>query len=143
MADPTPMSEADRRRQRRRDVWQLHVPLVLVLLLCTVLTIVEARRAGDGVWRAWAYMFEWPLIGLFALWIWNRYRTHGSVTRGLADRWRAHVAQYGVNLDEEDPGTDPASPPALAPLDPDLQAWQGYVEDLHRRDPPGQPPTAG
>ena len=140
MADPTP---DERRSTRWRDAWQLHLPLVIVLALCTAATIIEARRAGEGVWRAWAYMFEWPLIGLFAIWIWNRYRRHGSLTRGLAERWRSHVAQYGdADPDpEHDAAHDPPSDATPAQsADPQLGAWRAYVADLQRRDPPGAAP---
>ncbi len=136
---------------RRRDFWQLHVPLVLVLTLCTVITVIEVRRATEGVWRAWAYMFEWPMIGLFAIWIWHRYRKEGSVTRGLADRWRERVAQLGAEADAaEQAAPGQVEPHASSPIepvtpvtpmnDPELRQWQEYVEDLQRREPPGQPP---
>ena len=132
---------------RRRDFWQLHVPLVLVLTLCTVITVIEVRRATEGVWRAWAYMFEWPMIGLFAIWIWYRYRKEGSVTRGLADRWRERVAQLGAEADaaeaagaEAEAATEAATRAPEPVDDPELRKWQEYVDDLHRREPPGQPP---
>lgn len=162
---------ARRSRGGWRDFWQLHVPLVLVLSLCTFITIVEVRRASEGVWRAWAYMFEWPLIGLFTIWIWHRYRTEGSVTKGFVNRWRDRVASLSAESanesdpDEADPaGSDPDGPePEPAAIDdsmaartgsttgagpaqviaPDaqLQAWNEYVEDLRRREPPGAPPS--
>ena len=133
-------------RRRWRDFWQLHLPLILVLAICTAATVIEARRATEGVWRAWAYMVEWPLIGLFAIWIWNRYRKHGTVIRGLGERLRAHAATYGAaDPTEERPeqveSTAPVQPPPAAPTDPDLAAWRGYVDDLHRREPPGAPPA--
>ncbi len=125
-------------RRRWRDFWQLHVPLIVVLAICTAATIIEARRATEGVWRAWAYMVEWPLIGLFALWIWNRYRKHGTVIKGLSERLRAHAATYGT-ADPAD--TQPQQNDTPTPVDPDLDAWRGYVDDLHRREPPGAPPS--
>jgi hypothetical protein len=134
-------ADAPRASSRSRDFWQLHVPLVLVLILCTVITVIEVRRASEGVWRAWAYMFEWPMIGLFSIWIWNRYRTQGSVTRGLADRWRERVER--ITAESDAARADAASPAAAAPAPPDdpgLEAWQAYVDDLQRRDPPGRPP---
>ena len=124
--------------QRRRDFWQLHVPLVAVLTLCAVITVIEVRRATEGVWRAWFYMFEWPMIGLFAIWIWYRYRREGSLTRGLTDRWRDRVRQYEAEAD----AADAAAPhTARVPDDPELSAWQDYVDDLQRRQPPGEPPA--
>jgi hypothetical protein len=131
-----------RARERWRDVWQLHVPLVVVLTLCAVITVIEARRASEGVWRAWAYMFEWPMIGLFTIWIWWRYRKEGrqsrtvrGVSRSLTDGWRSRVAAITAAADVADP------PPAVA--DRQLDDWRNYVDDLHRREPPGQPPAGG
>ena len=125
--DPTPESvdEAERERsRRRRDIWQLHVPLVFALILCTSLTIIEVRRAGEGVGRAWAYSFEWPLIGIVCIWIWMRYRKEGNLTRSIA---AAHE-QAAKEAEAE-------------PVDPQLQEWQEYLDQLHRTDPPGQPPN--
>lgn len=137
--DATDITPEERRRQRLRDLWQLHLPLAIVLVICTSATLIEARRASEGVWRAWAYTVEWPLIGLFAIWIWNHYRTHGSLTRGLADRWRAHVAQFSAG---DAPEAQPAPlPPAAGEDDAELGAWRDYLDDLHRREPPGSPPA--
>ena len=124
--------------QRRRDFWQFHVPLVLVLTLCAVITVIEVRRATEGVWRAWFYMFEWPMIGLFAIWIWYRYRHEGSVTRGFTDRWRDRVRQYEAEADAAEAA---AAEQGSRQGDPELAAWQDYVDDLQRRQPPGEPPT--
>ena len=139
--DPTPESvdEAERERsRRRRDIWQLHVPLVFALILCTSLTIIEVRRAGEGVGRAWAYSFEWPLIGIVCIWIWMRYRKEGNLTRSIAARWRERVAR----IEDEFLAHEQAAKEAEAePVDPQLQEWQEYLDQLHRTDPPGQPPN--
>lgn len=128
---------ADPGRNRRRDILTLDIPLVLGLALCTTLTIVEATRAADGNGRALAYTFQWPIIGVFIVWIWYRYRL-GSGRRidgdepkprrglGIADHYRAQVEAAEAEHDRAS--------------DPQLQAWQAYVDDLQRRDPPGQPP---
>ena len=118
--------------KRWRNIWQLHIPLVLVLSLCTVLTVIEARRAGEGVWRAWAYTFEWPLIALFTFWIWNRYRKEGSIPKGLVEKWRRRVEELNAEADRQEGESSPA--------DPELVAWESYVADLQRRDPPGRSP---
>jgi hypothetical protein len=112
-ADGSSSAPQEPRRTRGgwRDFWQLHVPLVLVLTLCTVITIIEVRRASEGVWRAWAYMVEWPLIGLFTIWIWHRYRTEGSVTKGLAARWRDRVARLSAESDAATPTPTPTPTP--------------------------------
>jgi len=100
------------------------------------------------VWRAWAYMVEWPLIGLFTIWIWHRYRTEGSLTKGLIERWRERVARLGAEADDEAEGAADANAPTVevpqpATDDPGLHAWKSYVEDLRRREPPGSPLPPG
>lgn len=118
------------RSRRVKDFWQLHVPLVVVLALCTFATIVEYNRAQEGVDRAWAYTFQWPIIGLFAIVIWNRYRKHGSITRWFTDRYRNRIAVFAAEAEAAEAAKEPE------PVDPDEQAWAEYVADLRRRDEP-------
>lgn len=134
MTEPT-QSPDEPPKSRWRNFWQLDIPLVFAVALCTVFTVIEVRRAAEGVWRAWAYAFEWPMIGLFCLWIWYRYRKEGNVTKGLAARWRARVDRITAEAKAQ-----PSPPAALKPVDPDLDAWQSYLGDLHRREPPGKSP---
>lgn len=104
-------------------------------------------------------MFEWPLIGLFTIWIWHRYRTEGSVTKGLVERWRERVSRISAESESEAGAGEPMSKVAAdaagsvaglpnragdaQPIeaDPQLEAWNEYVEDLRRREPPGAPPS--
>lgn len=119
-------------RSRARDFWTLHVPLVLVLALCTVATIVEGRRALEGNWRAVFYTFEWPLIGAFAVVVWNRYRRKGTLSLGFAERWRRRIASY---QDEDARAEAEAAARARAEAErstPEARAWQAHVERLNR-----------
>ena len=111
-------------RRRVKDLLTLHLPLVIVLLFCGFATVIEYTRAQDGVDRAWAYTFQWPIIGLFAIVIWNRYRKHGNLTRWFADRYRSRIEAFKAEAEAEE-----AKPP-----DPDEVAWQEYVADLRRRE---------
>jgi len=121
------------RSRRVKDFWQLHVPLVVVLALCTFATIVEYNRAQEGVDRAWAYTFQWPIIGAFAFLVWNRYRKHGSITKSISRYFRERAARFTAEAEaaESAPGT---------PVDADELAWREHVRELQRRDPPGGPP---
>lgn len=110
--------------QRWKDILTLHLPLVLVLALCTYATINQYGRAQEGVERSWAYTFQWPIIGLFAIVVWNRYRKHGNLTRWFTDRYRNRVEAYRAEAE--------ASP--VTEVDPDAQAWAAYQEDLRRRE---------
>lgn len=120
---------------RRRNFWQLDIPMVLAVIMCSVFTVIEVRRAGEGVGRAWAYAVEWPMIGLFCVWIWYRYRKEGSITKGFSDRWKNRIAQLNTTA-----AASVAPPDPVLPLDPDLAAWQSYVDELQLREPPGRPP---
>lgn len=112
--------------RRWKDILTLHLPLVIVLALCTYATIKQYGRAQEGVQRSWAYTFQWPIIGAFAIVVWNRYRTHGNLTRWFTDRYRSRVETFRAEAE--------AAEAAEAPPDPDAQAWQEYVEGLRRRE---------
>ena len=114
--------------RRWKDILTLHLPLVLVLALCTYATINQFGRAQEGVQRSWAYTFQWPIIGLFAIVIWNRYRKHGNLTRWFTDRYRSRVEAYRAEAEAE------AEETVQAPPDPDAEAWDAYVADLRRRE---------
>ena len=135
MTDP----DEGRRPSRRRQLWYLHVPLAVALAVCTTATVIEFNRATDGVGRAWAYTFQWPLFGAFAVWMWVRYRREdreesGASARadgkprrrvnpfaGMVDHWRTNVA-------------DAERSSQIPDDDPDLVAWREHVVDLCRRE---------
>lgn len=114
-------------RSRMRDFWQLDVPLVIVLILCTSITVIEAMRATEGVWRAWIYLFEWPMIGAFAVWIWYRFKHEEG--GGFVRRWRERVARMEAEAEQE-------------AQDPELAAWRTYQRRLREREAE-QHPDAG
>lgn len=115
--------------QRWKDILTLHVPLVLVIALCTYATINQYGRAQEGVERSWAYTFQWPIIGLFAIVVWNRYRKHGNLTRWFTDRYRARIDSYRAEAEAQE-----AAQREQEMADPDAQAWQDYVADVRRRE---------
>lgn len=119
--------------KRRRDLWQLHLPLALALVVCSTATVIEFTRATDGVGRAWAYTFQWPLFGIFAIWMWVRYRREGRAGEGdrtgarrnpfagIVEQWKDRVADAERAADAQDD-------------DPDLIAWRRHVADLRDVD---------
>lgn len=125
----------DEDSRRWKDFWTLHVPLIVVLALCTYATINQYQRAMEGVDRSWVYMVEWPLIGLFAIFVWNRYRKHGSFSNWLGKHYRERAARF----EAEEEAKERAEVETLEE-DPETKAWQAYVNELHREDPPGGPP---
>lgn len=122
-------------KRKVKDVLTLHLPLVLVLALCAVATVIEYQRAQEGVGRAWVYTFQWPIIGLFAIVIWNRYRKHGNLTKWFTDRYRRRIDAYRAEAESVEVAE-------AAPVDPDEVAWRAYVEDLQRQDRTQDPPRS-
>ena len=39
----------------------------------------EFGRANNGHWRAWVYTFEWPLLGLLAIYLWRKLMRGESI----------------------------------------------------------------
>ena len=115
--------------RRWKDILTLHLPLIIVLALCTYATINQFHRAQEGVQRSWAYTFQWPIIGLFAIVVWNRYRTHGNLTRWFTDRYRARAEAFRAEAEAAERAEESEAAP-----DPDAQAWASYQEDLRRRE---------
>jgi hypothetical protein len=110
--------------RRSRAALRLHGTLAAGLLLCAAASWIEWHRALDGHVIAWVYAFEWPFFAVFGTWMWWRL-LHGD------DRPRR-------NLRPERAGRQPARIPQD---DPDLLAWQSYLEQLQAQDPPGGPPS--
>lgn len=133
-AGPEALSEAERRRRRVRDIWQLDIPLVVALAICISATVIEFQRAGSGNWRAGIYMVEWPLIGAFCVWIWFRFRREGGSFRNITRRWRERVARY-----EEEAAREAAESRVPPGVDPELDAWREYKAGIREKDPPGRP----
>lgn len=120
-------------RQKRKDFWQLHVPLAIVLAFCAYATVIEFGRAQEGITRAWVYTFQWPVIGIFAVVVWNRYRKHGSLTKSISKYFRDRAKKF------EAMEVDPVAP-ELVVVDPDEVAWKEYVRNMQQENPPGGPP---
>ena len=49
---------------------KLHTTLGAVLALCLAAFWFEVRRALGGNELSWAYVFEWPIFAVFAVYMW-------------------------------------------------------------------------
>lgn len=89
-----------------------HATLVAGLALCTLAFVFELGRAERGNELSWAYVFEWPLLGLFAIYMWWKLLHPGFTIR--SPREKAAVAPEYEGM---------------------LHAWQGEVAklDIQRR----------
>ena len=59
-----------RRRLTGTEATKAHVTLGVGLTLCVAAFWFEIRRALGGNSLSWAYVFEWPLLGGFAVYMW-------------------------------------------------------------------------
>jgi len=84
-----------------------HLTLVVGLAICTAAFWFELSRAEGGNELSWAYVFEWPLLGLFAVYMWWKILHPGFTIRR------------------------PREKPAVAPeYQKMLEAWEGEVRKL-------------
>ncbi|MBW4030224.1 MAG: hypothetical protein HIU57_06045 [Acidobacteria bacterium] len=68
-------------RLRGSEAVRLHLTLALGLVLCAAAFWFELKRALGGNALSWAYVFEWPLLGIFAVYMWSRFLHPGRETR--------------------------------------------------------------
>src|SRR6516162_5957868 len=113
-----------------RRLMRLHLALLVCVSLCASAFAVEVMRALGGNPLSWAYVFEWPILLAYGVYLWQR-------------------------LVREERGRDaPAEPlaPLVAPaLDEDeeaREAWNAYLARLHAEDAAAgraarRPPSAG
>ena len=88
------------RAERRR----IHLGLLLASLICMPAFVIELWRALGGNTLSWAYVFEWPALQGYALYMWRKL-LHGDhelttstnvldeKTQGELDEWNAYLAK--------------------------------------------------
>jgi hypothetical protein len=92
-------------------ILRLHAGVVFAVTICVSAFVIEVIRAIDGNTLSWAYVFEWPLLGCYAIYMWRRL---------LRDE-RGGPAERSVQRPAE--GDEEA-----------LAAWNRYLADLHAFD---------
>jgi hypothetical protein len=96
---------------------RLHVLALVGVLLCSGAFWFELHRAEGGNELSWAYVFEWPLLAVFVVYMWWKF-LHPEDAQGVReDRTRRRPAQI--------------APEASAPYDAMLAAWQEHQRALH------------
>ena len=102
----------------------MHVTLVVLLPTFAWLTWWQLERATSGNSISWAYTFEWPLFGGYAIYVWWQL-IHDTPT--VFNRGRTDVAggEGGTTIDPHD-----------------VPGW-ALESGRHRKDPKKQAPVAG
>jgi hypothetical protein len=91
----------------RRRLARLHGGLVAAIVLCSTAFVVEVLRALGGNSLSWAYVFEWPVLLAYGVYMWHR-------------------------LVREERGGGAAAPAVGNPEDDaEREAWNRYLAELH------------
>ena len=51
---------------------RIHLGLLLAEAICVSAFIFELDRARSGNTLSWAYVFEWPVLGVYAVYVWRK-----------------------------------------------------------------------
>jgi len=111
MSIEEPLSPVGRSPSRLRGsaAARTHATLAVGLAFCALAFWFELRRAEAGNSLSWAYVFEWPLLAVFAVYMW----------------WKM------LHPDAEATAKRSAKKAVLAPeFDGMLQAWEQNQRDL-------------
>ncbi len=71
--DPGESPPPSTHRLSGREALKLHATLLGGLALCALAFWFELGRALGGNNLSWAYVFEWPLLGGFAIYMWWKF----------------------------------------------------------------------
>ena len=119
MSDGDDVTTVDRVDARKRltgaEAVRAHITLTLGLALCVAAFWFELSRAIGGNSLSWAYVFEWPLLGIFAVYMWWKV-IHPEIVNGTATSsdeskiapefnemlaaWKAHQEELSQSRDD-------------------------------------------
>jgi hypothetical protein len=113
-------------RLRGADAFRLHLTLGAGLTICIAAFVIEVIRALDGNTLSWAYVFEWPIFAVFAVYMWWNL-LHGRDGSRRKPPGRDHVGPDGPRA-----GGDGSAAHAdgVDPGDADLLAWREYLKKM-------------
>jgi hypothetical protein len=103
----------------RRRLLRLHAGLLAAVVLCSSAFVIEVKRALDGNSLSWAYVFEWPLLMGYAVYMWHRL---------------VRDEREGAQAASPAPPAAPAVSAADAQADEEREAWNRYLAALHATD---------
>lgn len=104
----------------------------------------ERYSSAGGTFQNLGYVLQWPLFGLFPLFmVWRMRRLRQQAAQGrnqTEDQWRDESAQATASTPREVsvPAAARARPAARAePVDDELAAYNRYLAELNTRDREG------
>ncbi len=110
--------------------WGLNITLAIVLPGFAALCWWQVNRALSGNSLSWAYVFEWPLFGLYAIYMWWKlvHEPQETVVPMAAGPGRSGGTDGGTAGGE---GGDGAATGETDEADEELAAYNRYLADLH------------
>ena len=120
--ESSPDSTGRNPRLRGAVAARAHLTLALGLALCALAFWFELRRAESGNSLSWAYVFEWPLLGGFAFYMWWKMIHPDETARALTREKKATIAPEFNGM---------------------LEAWQEHQRELEssRQETTTEPPA--
>ena len=101
----------DKKLWLSRRAIKLHVVILIVVPGFLALCLWQVHRALGGNSLSWAYVFEWPLFGAYAIYMWRRF---------IRDETRGDTSPHGTS-----PGASTGEPDAA------LAAYNEYLRRVH------------
>ncbi len=101
-------SSASGSRLRGGEATRLHVTLAVGLVLCVAAFWFELGRALGGNALSWAYVFEWPLLAVFAVYMWwqllhpGREKSRTSKNKTLDPSFQVMLERWEESKEELD-----------------------------------------
>jgi len=59
-------------KRQTKNALRVHVGLAVAEAICLSAFALELSRALSGNTLSWAYVFEWPILGVYAVFMWRR-----------------------------------------------------------------------
>lgn len=103
---------------KTKNILLIYLGLALAEVLCWGAFAFEVHRALEGNTLSWAYVFEWPVFALYALYMWRRM---------LRDERAGSDSTNATTGDENVVG------------DAALEEYNAYLHRVHHGD--GTPPA--
>lgn len=86
-------------REESKKILGIHVGLLLAEVICVSAFFFELRRATGGNNLSWAYVFEWPILGLYGVYVWRKLLHEARHGVGVADTKNAFNQEEEASRD--------------------------------------------
>ena len=102
---------------------QLHLLVALAQLICWSAFAIELHRAIQGNSLSWAYVFEWPVLAGYAIYMWKKLLSDTRATPAPGARAvdpsvevaRQRYNDYLDRVHRGEAGSDPQAPASRQP----------------------------